>query len=390
MSIRTLRLSGLLSFAPDSAPFDLRPLNVLIGPNGSGKSNLIEAIELLAAIPRDMAAAIRDGGGATEWLWKGAGGGPAEMEAILDGAPTERPLRYHIQFDSVQSRVEVTDEAIEEVRPAPGQPPDSDVYFYYRYQQGNPAINVGGGRTRSLQREHLRPDQSVLAQRKDPDLYPEITWLGERLDSFHTFREWSFGRYVALRRPQPADLPEDRLLPDSSNLALVLNQIEHNSGSARLNALMRQFYPLFERLSTHISGGTVQLYLHESGFATPISATRLSDGTIRFIALLAALLAPNPPPLLCIEEPELGLHPDSLTLLGELLVEASDRTQLIVTTHSDALVSALTNHVDTVVACERLGDGTALRRLDPDRLADWLEDYRLGDLWRIGELGANP
>ena len=141
----------------------------------------------------------------------------------------------------------------------------------------------------------------------------------------------------------------------------MLNQIEHNSGSARLNALMRQFYPRFERLSTHVSGGTVQLYLHESGFATPISATRLSNGTIRFITLLAALLAPNPPPLLCIEEPELGLHPDSLTLLGELLVEASDRTQLIVTTHSDALVSALTNHVDTVVARERLSDGTSLR-----------------------------
>lgn len=77
-------------------------------------------------------------------------------------------------------------------------------------------------------------------------------------------------------------------------------------------------------------------------------------------------------------------------MLGELLVEASDRTQLIVTTHSDALVSALTNHVETIVACERLGDGTSLRRLDPDRLASWLEDYRLGDLWRIGELGANP
>ena len=384
MSIQTLRLSGLLSFAPDSAPLDLRALNVLIGPNGSGKTNLIEAIELLAAMPRDLAATIRDGGGAGEWLWKGDRGGPAEIDAVLNGAPTGSPLRYRLQFDAVQSRVEVTDEAIEELEPSPGEP-----RFYYRFQQGNPVINVAGG-PRHLQRENLRPDQSVLAQRKDPDLYPEVTWVGEQLGAFHTFREWSFGRYVALRQPQPADLPEDRLLPDSRNLALVLNQVEHDRGGERLNDLMRRFYPRFERLSTRISGGTVQFYLHEQGFGAPIPATRLSDGTIRFIALTAALLAHDPPPLLCIEEPELGLHPDALPLLGELLVEASARTQLIVTTHSDALVSALTDHVDAVVACERLGDGTVLRRLNANDLSAWLDDYRLGDLWRMGELGANP
>ena len=384
MSIQTLRLSGLLSFAPDSAPLDLRALNVLIGPNGSGKTNLIEAIELLAAMPRDLAATIRDGGGAGEWLWKGKRGGPAEIDAVLNGAPTGSPLRYRLQFDAVQSRVEVTDEAIEELEPSPGMPS-----FYYRFQQGNPVINVADG-PRHLQRENLRPDQSVLAQRKDPDLYPEVTWVGEQLGAFHTFREWSFGRYVALRQPQPADLPEDRLLPDSRNLALVLNQVEHDRGGERLNDLMRRFYPRFERLSTRISGGTVQFYLHEQGFGAPIPATRLSDGTIRFIALTAALLAHDPPPLLCIEEPELGLHPDALPLLGELLVEASARTQLIVTTHSDALVSALTDHVDAVVACERLGDGTVLRRLNANDLSAWLDDYRLGDLWRMGELGANP
>ena len=389
MSIQTLRLSGLLSFAPDSAPLDLRDLNVLIGANGSGKSNLIEAIELLAATPRDFAATIRDGGGPSEWLWKGDANGPAEIDAVLEGAPTDRPLRYRIRFNAVQSRVEVTDEAIEEIAPAPGRPLGSDVFFYYRFQQGNPVINVADG-PRYLQRENLLPDQSVLAQRKDPDLYPEVTWVGERLGAFHTFREWSFGRYVALRQPQPADLPEDRLLSDSRNLALVLNQIEHDSGGTKLNALMQRFYPRFERLSTRISGGTVQFYLHERGFRAPIPATRLSDGTIRFIALTAALLARDPPPLLCIEEPELGLHPDALPLLGELLVEASAKTQLIVTTHSDALVSALTDHVDAVVACERLGEGTVLQRLDPSQLAAWLDDYRLGDLWRMGELGANP
>ena len=245
------------------------------------------------------------------------------------------------------------------------------------------------GEGRHLRRESLQPDQSVLAQRKDPDQFPEVTWLGRRLGSLQTLREWSFGRYAELRRPQPADLPDDRLLPDSRNLALLLNRIDHHDPQT-FNDLLRRFFPRFERMSTRVSGGTIQFYLHEAGFNAPISATRLSDGTIRFMAILATLLAPDPPPLVCIEEPELGVHPDVLSMVADLLVAASARTQLIVTTHSDALVSVLSANADSVVACERLAAGTTLRRLDADRLATWLDQYTLGDLWRMGELGANP
>ena len=106
--------------------------------------------------------------------------------------------------------------------------------------------------------------------------------------------------------------------------------------------------------------------------------------------MLATLLTPSPPPLVCIEEPELGLHPDAVAMLADLLVDASKRMQLVVTTHSDALVSALTDQPAAIVACERPGAGTELRRLDPEKLAGWLDEYRLGDLWRMGELGANP
>ena len=97
---------------------------ILIRPNGSGKSNLIEALELLAAMPRNLSATIRDGDGPSEWLWKGSQRGPAEIDAVLNGAPAERPIRYRLQFDSVQSRGEVTDEAIEELEPSLGRPPD--------------------------------------------------------------------------------------------------------------------------------------------------------------------------------------------------------------------------------------------------------------------------
>lgn len=395
----SLRLDALLSFRPGSDPIALTPLNVLIGPNGSGKSNLIEAIELLHATPTAFAAAIRDGGGASEWLWKGERGAStkgATIEAIVHGANGRFPhrtipdLRYLLEFKAVGARTEVTDEAIERTKPKSGQ---KDVFFYYRFQGGRPAINVrqpkGDGWTeRHLERQSLAPDESVLSQRKDPDLYPELTWLGQQFSRIQTFREWSFGRYGALRQPQPADLPTDTLLPDARNLALVLNNLEHSDVGPDLNRALSTFLPRFKRLSTRVEGSTVQFNLHEDGLRAPVPATRLSDGTIRFIALLALLLSPSPPPLICIEEPELGLHPDALKLLADLMLDASSRTQLIVSTHSDALVSAFTEEAESVLVCEHL-DGTVLRRLESSKLRFWMEKYRLGEIWRIGELGGN-
>ena len=412
MFIKRLRMGGLLSFPPDMEFFELQPLNVLIGPNASGKSNFIEVLELLRSTPTDFAAAIRDGGGAQEWLWKGGygkqmiddvvwGGDPRD---VIDSYPkggtveletcpsmvTGQPLSYRLSFSSLGLQVHILDEAIEEAT-QPGVEP----YFYYTFQHGRPVINIRvrtpgeQNEERQLQWDERSLDQSVLAQRKDPDLYPELFWLGWQFQQIQTFREWTFGRYGALRQPQRADLPGQRLLPDCSNLALVLNQIEHKSGPV-FNEYLKRFFPRFERMSTSISGGTVQFFLHESGFGEPIPLTRLSDGTIRFIAMLATLLNPSPPPLVCIEEPELGLHPDAVALLADLVVEASERMQLVITTHSDTFVSALTHHPAAIVACERPGAGTVLRRLDPEKLADWLDEYRLGDLWRMGELGANP
>lgn len=403
--IKKLRLSNLLSFPPNSEQaFELQPLNVLIGPNGAGKSNFIEALELLHATPTDFANAIRDGGGAGEWLWKGEEGEKTATLEIETGelstglaTPTDESLRYRLEFTSAGHRVEVVDEAIEDAKPEQG---DGEPYFYYRFNQGHPVINIteqvqnsvaesDKWRAQYLQRDDLAPDQSVLAQRKDPELYPEVTWIGRKFGEIQTFREWTFGRSASLRQPQRADLPNDRLLSNNCNLGLILNQVGLRN-SQRFGEIMRRFFPRFEGMATGIQGGSVQFYLHETGFNSPIPSTRLSDGTMRFVALLAILLEPSPPPLVCIEEPELGLHPDAAALLGDLLIEASERMQLVVTTHSDALISALTNQPESVVLCERPGAGTTLRRLDSEELTQELDDYTLGDLWRMGHLGANP
>lgn len=392
LAIQSIQLDGFLSFPPGSPPFELRPLNVLIGPNGGGKSNFIEAFELLAATPLDFAAALRAGGGAGAWPWKGRdGSGRARMEAVLgDGTPTGRPLRYGVEFGAVRYRAEVFDEVVEDATP---DREDDDASFYYRFGRGDPVINMrdeaGKRSERRLKKEDLRPDQSVLSQRRSPEAYPELNWLGERFREIRTFRDWTFGPSAPHRRPQPADLPGAPLLPDNRNLALVVNHIEHEDAD-RFTELVRRFLPFVERVSTHVSNGAIDLFLHEDGLTSPVSSARVSDGTLRLLAILATLLDSSPPSLLCIESPELGLHPDAAGDLGKLLIEATERMQVIVTTHSEMLVDSVTNDCEAVVACERPGTGTELCRLDGRELASWLDEHRLGELWSIGALGANP
>ena len=228
---------------------------------------------------------------------------------------------------------------------------------------------------------------SILAQRRDPELYPEITYLAETYEKFRIYREWAFGRNTIFRDPQRADMRNDRLEEDFSNLGLFLSRLRKTPKvkKAILDGL-KDLYDGITDFETFVEGGSVQVFLSEGDFSIP--ATRLSDGTLRYLCLLAILCDPTPPPLICIEEPELGLHPDILPKLADLLVAASERTQLIVTTHSDILVDALTERPEAVVVCEKHDGQTEMRRLDKKDLAAWLDEYRLGQLWLKGKLGG--
>ena len=150
---------------------------------------------------------------------------------------------------------------------------------------------------------------------------------------------------------------------------------------------MKDLYDGIDDFNVSIEGNTVQVFFTEGDFTIP--ATRLSDGTLRYLCLLAILCDPEPPPLVCIEEPELGLHPDILPSLARLLREASERCQLIVTTHSEILVDCMTDTPEAVIVCEKHDGATTLTRLSAGKLKPWLEKYRLGDLWTRGDIGGN-
>jgi predicted ATPase len=345
---------------------------------------LLEAIDLLKHAPGLLATPVREGGGIRDWLWKGSEPTPtACIDAVLTNPKGTTSLRYVLSFTEVAQRFEIVDERIENEKPDVGHP---GPYFYYHFERGRPVLNIAG-KKRYLKREEIDVERSILAQRRDPDQYPEITYLAEILPKIRLYREWTFGRYTAPRMPQKADLPNDVLESDGSNLGLVLNRLRRDPVvKARLLEALRKLYDGIDDFDVQIEGGTVQVFFHEDGMNIP--ATRLSDGTLRYLCLLAVLCHPNPPPLVCIEEPELGMHPDILPTIAGLLRDASSRCQLIVTTHSDVLVDAMTDTPEVVLICEKHDGATTLHRLSPGDVQVWLERYRLGELWTRGEIGG--
>jgi predicted ATPase len=380
IAVKEVSLRNILSFGPQGLNIGLANLNVLIGPNGSGKSNLIDIFALLRSSPGDLRAFIRENGGVDEWIWKGTGNA-ASIEAVISYGP--QPLRHVLEFHSEKHGFSLYDERIENEWPILGTAYPS---YYYHYSRRRPTIYTAAGE-RELPPDTIEPDQSILAQRRDPDSYPTLFNLASVYEKIRIYREWTFGRKSVFRVPQKADMRNDRLEEDFSNLGLFLNRLRRKPKAK--NAILEGLRDLYEEFCDFdiiIEGGTVQVFFTEGEFIIP--ATRLSDGTLRYLCLLAILCDPDPPPLVCIEEPELGLHPDILPKVADRLVDASQRTQLIVTTHSDILVDAMSERPEAVIICEKHSGQTTMERLNKKMLSAWLEQYRLGELWTRGELGG--
>lgn len=398
MHFKSITLRNFLSFGPEAEEIPLGKLNVLVGINGSGKSNLLEAFSLLRAAPRsapnDMESVILEGGGLQNWRWRKGDHAVAPLlrPIVIDD---EKFLQHEIQLMNAGSVFDVSSESVSEVQldefsGHSGNRVLETLFVKNAVHQFILAKNNedASGKRVELSASEFNSRKSILANRKDVSSYPEVTRLGEFYEqSIYIYRDWSFGRNSVVRKSQSSDLRKNWLLQDFSNLFLVLSTLQQNfKVKQEIIEALKGLNPDINDFGVSIDGSYLHAYIVEG--STDIPAVRLSDGTLRYLCLLAILLHPNPPSVVCIEEPELGLHPDIIPQLAEHLKSASERCQLIVTTHSDLLINCFTDQADAVMVCERDENGTHIHRLDAERLQPWLERYRLGQLWMTGEIGG--
>ncbi len=405
--LKSIKPVNLLSFGPKTEEIELRPLNILIGPNGSGKSNLIEAFRLLWLLPeKEPWNVVLETGGVDEWIWKGSKtknprscvSAKVSWDMPYNDKFANEPFvsEYSIGLDKFQDSFRVSTESVQMTKRSDGYNALNS-RFVRTGTQGELYLRTSSPNDQPI-RFDLVPDQSVLSQLSSRPLVesslgmhlPEILEIREFFDSFDFHQDWEFGADLTPRDPVPVGQPVDRLEENGRNLAQMLAFFKdyHRPVFERINELMKKFYEPFESLEVRLIGTHLQAAINEEG-GFSVSAYRLSDGTLRWLALLTILLNPTPAPVICIEEPELGLHPDAIHVLADLLVEASTRAQLIVTTHSTALVDAFSDDPEAVCVCEKVNGATVIKRLEKEQMKVWLDDYSLGHLWASGEIGGN-
>ncbi|RMF37038.1 MAG: hypothetical protein D6759_02835 [Chloroflexi bacterium] len=373
----------------------LGPVNLLIGPNAAGKSNVVDALRLLAeAIRSDLETAVTRRGGLESVRFRGASQGERVTISIDyfvpdPSAPHSRSdMRYSLTIaqEPESGRPAVAREELR-VKVRRNEPGTQRLWFRSQWGKGRALRDV-----KTDQREAFDTgDPGILALKALGFLatFPRIRALREFIEGWQ-FLSVDLG---AIRQPR-RDERATRLDGRAANLANVLRTMRsfNASGLERILDNLRYLLTHVSDVVTNVEHGRVLLYLVEQPFDSSFDVQVISDGTLRLLALLTALETMPEHGLLCVEEPEHGLHPLIFGPLLDIVREycpADGTRQVLLTTHSPDLVDAATP--EEVIVVERNEEGASeFEHLSARRLRRWLQDFRLGELWRMRQIGGVP
>jgi predicted ATPase len=367
-TIKKLTIEGFKSIRK-LEDFPLHSLNVLIGANGAGKSNFVGFFRLLRDMieQRLQVTLATTEGGADGCLYLG----PKITDKLVGKFSFARNGYEFTLLPTSDNRLVFSDEAT--------------VFFGDLVKDRSP---LGSGHFEANLKDHKDDPGKGGASRGIP------SYVYEAISNWVVYHFHDTSLNAAVRRPRALN-DNVAFRSTADNLAPFLYRIQQTSPASytRIRDVVRLAAPFFDDFKLRpmpTSPDMMQLEWQQAGSDYPFRAHQLSDGTLRFICMATALLQPNRPPTVLFDEPELGLHPYALTLLGNLFKQAAESygKQVIISTQSAMLLNEFAPE-DIVVVERRNGEST-FRRLEPADLSEWLEEYTLGELWQKNILGGRP
>jgi predicted ATPase len=360
--ILTIAISGYRSIRNLVLP--LEKLTVVTGANGSGKSSFYRALRLLADVAQGRAiASLAAEGGLQSTIWAGPEAfsrGMKDGSVPVQGTVRKNPVALKLGFAS-----EDYGYAIDLGLPPPPPPPS---YFsldpvikaeavwagevlsrrnVFAERSGPAVTALSAGGRREVLLHDLPSFESMMTHSADPKNLPELLYLRARMSGWRFYDHFRTDPYAPVRQMQ-IGTRTPVLSSDGADLAAAIATILEIGNAAGFHAAIEDAFP---NSSIEISEdrGRFEVLMRQKGLLRPLSTAELSDGTLRYLLLVAALMTPRPPSLMVLNEPETSLHPSLLRPLSRLILQASARSQLIVVSHADELVSGLRAEGDSLM-----------------------------------------
>jgi len=354
--------------------FPLNPgLNVFIGANSAGKSNFVEFFKLMEQMALNgLNGYVAQFGGAETFFFQGS----EVTEAIIV------ELLFPDYGYSFYLHPTTTDKVLVGFERA----------SYKTENEGRPYLNENIILKPISGKEH----ESMLFSGLTLNRHPSEVALRQIIGSWQVYHFQNTSAFSSMRKPTSIH-NQDELFPDGSNLSAFLWHLKHENETTyeKIVSAVQFIFPAFEdfELKPEKSGNasddrTVKLCWKQKGTRYVFQPWQMSDGTLRYLTLVTALMQPRPPSTIVIDEPELGLHPNALGFLAGLMHSAAHETQLIVATQSPDLLKTMEPE-DVVIVHNRDGE-SIFERLEREPLAAWIEEYSLSDLWLKNVIQAGP
>jgi len=350
--LNTLAIGNYRSLLNMAIP--LGRLNLITGPNGSGKSNLYRALRLLAETAQEgVVGALAREGGLQSTLWAGPeklSAGMRRGEVPVQGVARKASVRLRLGFAGEEFGYAI----------ALGLPTPSCSAFsldpeikrecvwagpFYRpasllVDRQGPLVKARVGRSFEVVAQHLKPFDGLFSQLADPNAMPEVYQLRENIRAWRFYDQFRTDAEAPARQAQ-LGTRTPVLRHDGRDLAAALQTIREIGDFRALDEAVGDAFPGASLAVVAREEGRLAVEFHQQGLLRPLSAAELSDGTLRYLLWVAALLTPRPPPLMVLNEPETSLHPDLLPALARLIIRAAQHSQVWVVSHAPPLIAAL-------------------------------------------------